>query len=43
MPHLPTPRLALALVASGPLAAGALDRALLLPLLPQPLEGTPHG
>lgn len=43
MLHLQTPCLALAVVASGALAPDALDRAFLLPHLPGPLAGAPHG
>lgn len=43
MPNLHTHCEALELVAPGALAPHPLDRALLLSLLPQPLDGTPHG
>jgi hypothetical protein len=43
MPNLHAPRLALEVVAPGSDAPGPLDRAELLPRLPQPLEGPSHG
>jgi hypothetical protein len=43
MPNLRPPRPALEMVASRPNAPRPLDRAELLPRLPQPLEGLSHG
>ena len=43
MPHLLAPCVALGVVALSPFAGCALDRALLIAPLPQPLAGALHG